>query len=131
MKYFIILTVLSFIAFAKSPKRKISNTNYYYCSIEINGDLNKNYRSEFVIPLMQEAEETEVKRSKRWNTVSVTLTTNYQIKVNVFEKYRSHNDEKEKIISPEGLAYNNPVQVDEEIKLKLDDKEIVYRLQCE
>lgn len=129
MKLLIIgLTLLSLSAFAK---RKVSNTSFYYCSIERNGDLNKNYRSEFVLHLSKEPEEMEIKKSKRWNNVIVKLTTDYKLEIKISERYRSFSNEIEQTLNPEGLAHGNPVAIDQEFKLKLDEKEIVYRLQCE
>lgn len=129
MKYIILtLTLLSLTTFAK---RKVSNTSYYYCSIERNGEYNKNYRNEFVLPLIKDNEEYEIRKSKRWNKVIVTVTTDFKLKVLISEEVMGQNNEVEKVLNPQGLSYNNPVRLDEEFKFKVEDKEIIYRLQCE
>lgn len=129
MKYLLVFTLL--LSLNLFAKRKISNTNYYYCSIERNGELNTNYRSEFVIPLMKEPEEIVIKKSRRWNDVIVKMTTDFKIEVSIRENYRRHEDKKEEVITPEGMAYNNPIPVDKEFKLKINDKDVIYRLVCE
>ena len=129
MKYFLTLTLLlSFSAFAK---RKISNTSYYYCSIERTGELNQNYRSEFVIPLMKEAEEIIIKKTRRWNDVTVKMTVDFKLEVSIRERFRNNEDKIEEVLKPEGLGHNNPVPLDKEFKLKIKEKEVIYRLECQ
>jgi hypothetical protein len=129
MKFLILLTVLfSTQLFAK---RKISNTYYYYCTMERSGDVGDSFKDEYVFLLTPKQEETSIKKNKRWSENEITLTKDYNMNITIIEHLLGKDKKVIGKIEPDGLSYSTPVVVDKELKFSIEDKEVIYRLHCE
>jgi hypothetical protein len=129
MKTLLILTLL--ISTNLYAKRKVSNTYYYYCTVERSGDIGDSFKDEYVFLLRQKQEDTSIKKSKRWAETEISLSKDYQMQITILENFKGKEKKITGKLDPEGLSYSSPVVLDKEFKFTIDEKEVRYNLHCE
>jgi hypothetical protein len=133
MKTLIILTLIftanAFAMKGKMPERKVSNSNYFMCTLERDNVDKKVFKKEVHFPFPSEKGETyELKGSMRWNDYKIVFSQEGEVKISISEMIGSEKVKAEKIhqMGKEAQFESFKVQVD----VKKDDVVVPYFVQC-
>ncbi len=122
-----LLFTLSALAEAAPVKRKISNSDNYYCLIERDGGDRKDYQREYRFPFPVTADETyELKGSLRFNRYSLVFKQGQPVELSFSEMI-----EKEIVTANQTKALEgNPGNLKTSLELKRGVKVIKYSIDC-
>ncbi len=133
MKTLILLTlVVSVNAFGAknpAPTRKVSNSTYFVCLLERDGDDKKVFKKEVHFPFPTDKGETyELKGSMRWNDYKIIFSQEGEVKIKISEMGKSEKFHAEKThqMGKDAQFESFKVQVD----VKKDDVVVPYHIQC-